>query len=80
VGTETVVDRPGDRFDTPSLIECWRTAPYLHDGSAATLREVLTQKNPQQHGQTSQLSSKQLEELIVYVLSQLTAGPRAVGQ
>ena len=39
VGTETAVDRPGDQFDTPSLIECWRTAPYLHDGSAASIRK-----------------------------------------
>ena len=24
-------------FDTPTLVEVWRTAPYLHDGSAATM-------------------------------------------
>ena len=27
--------------DTPTLIEVWRTGPYLHDGRAATMREVL---------------------------------------
>lgn len=26
---------------TPPLIELWDTAPYLHDGSASTLREVM---------------------------------------
>jgi hypothetical protein len=25
--------------NTPALVECWRTAPYLHDGSAATIRD-----------------------------------------
>lgn len=32
---------PLPRFDTPSLLGVWATAPYFHDGSAATLREVL---------------------------------------
>ena len=32
-------------------------APYLHDGSAATIRDVLTTRNPKdEHGKTSQLS------------------------
>ena len=26
------IDKPTDRFDTPTLVEGWRTAPYLHDG------------------------------------------------
>ena len=29
-------------IDTPSLLGLWRTAPYLHDGSAATLADVFT--------------------------------------
>ena len=33
-------------FDTPTLLGVWETAPYLHDGSAPTLRDVLTTKNP----------------------------------
>ena len=28
-------------FDTPSLIEAWRTGPYLHDGSLQTIEEVV---------------------------------------
>lgn len=45
VGTENPLDPPRAQFDTPSLIEFWRTGPYLHDGSALTIREVLTLKN-----------------------------------
>ena len=30
-----------DDFDTPALVECWRTAPYMHDGSQKTLEEVV---------------------------------------
>lgn len=28
-------------FDIPTLRDCWATAPYLHDGSAPTLREAV---------------------------------------
>jgi YVTN family beta-propeller protein len=58
-------------FDTPTIIENWRTAPYLHDGRAATLKELLTTYNPNdKHGVTSTLTSQQIEELVEYVLSQ----------
>ena len=30
------------RFDTPTLVELWRTAPYLYDGRAEIIKEVLT--------------------------------------
>jgi len=70
VGTRGRFDRPADRFDTPTLIEGWRTAPYLHDGSAATMREVLTTHNPyDQHGKTSHLTPQQLDDLAAYLLS-----------
>src|SRR5690606_21889100 len=29
-------------IDTPTLVELWNTPPYLHDGSATTLLDVLT--------------------------------------
>ncbi|MGZ8899997.1 MAG: putative Ig domain-containing protein, partial [Limisphaerales bacterium] len=29
-------------FDTPTLLGLWSTAPYLHDGSAATLEDAIT--------------------------------------
>ncbi len=70
VGTSGCFDRPTDKFDTPALIECWRTAPYLHDGSAVTIREVLTTHNAHdEHGKTSHLTSQQIEDLAAYVLS-----------
>jgi mono/diheme cytochrome c family protein len=60
----------GEELDTPTLIEVWRTAPYLQDGRAATMEEVLTTYNPSnQHGTTSDLSSQQIDDLAEYVLS-----------
>jgi YVTN family beta-propeller protein len=32
-----------NRFDTPTLIEVWRTAPYLHNGRYTTIRELLAE-------------------------------------
>ena len=50
--------------------EIWRTAPYMHDGSAATLKEVLTSANPNdRHGKTSHLSTAQLDDLVAYLKS-----------
>lgn len=59
-----------DRFDTPTLVELWRTAPYLHHGKAATLREVFTRFNDgDRHGATSHLSDSDLDALISYLES-----------
>ena len=59
-----------DGLDTPSLLGVWDSAPYLHDGSAATLLDVLTTKNvADQHGITSMLTTNQLADLIAYLLS-----------
>jgi YVTN family beta-propeller protein len=70
VGTVGVFDQASDRFDTPSLIELWRTAPYLHDGSAATLREVLTTANARdRHGRTSPLTAEAISDIVEYLLS-----------
>ena len=70
VGTFGKFDQPTDRFDTPSLIEVWRSGPYLHDGRAATIREVMTTFNrDDQHGSTSKLTPKQIDDLVEYVLS-----------
>ncbi len=70
VGTTGKFDKEGERYDTPTLLENWRTGPYLHDGSAATMREVLTTRNPKdKHGKTSHLSKDQIEDLATYVLS-----------
>ena len=59
-----------EKFDVPALSEVWRTAPYLYDGRAKTMKEVLTEFNPDDlHGKTSGLSEEELECLTEYVLS-----------
>jgi DNA-binding beta-propeller fold protein YncE/mono/diheme cytochrome c family protein len=63
-------DEKGQTFDVPSLNEVWRTAPYLYDGRAKTLREVLTVHNPEDyHGITQDLTEQELSDLEIYVLS-----------
>jgi len=70
VGTTGHLDKGNEEFDTPTLIELWRTAPYLHDGSAATVRDLITRHNPKdQHGMTSNLTKEQLNDLVEYLLS-----------
>ncbi len=70
VGTAAACDQGASVFDTPSLIELWRTPPYLHHGQAATLRDVLITENPSdQHGNISHLDKTQIDDLIAYLLS-----------
>lgn len=60
----------GPLIDTPSLLALSRSAPYLHDGSADTLMDVLTTLNPQdQHGVTAHLSADEMSALIEFMLS-----------
>ena len=60
----------GPGFDTPSLRGVWHTAPYLHDGRALTLREVVVTHNPtDQHGQTAHLSDREVYDLVAFLLS-----------
>jgi YVTN family beta-propeller protein len=69
VDTGTGIDT-GKRFDVPTLREVWRTAPYLHDGRAATLNEVVTVHNPNdRRGLTSSLTPGQVADLIEYLKS-----------
>jgi mono/diheme cytochrome c family protein len=57
-------------IDTPTLRGLWSSAPYLHDGSAHTLEDVLIAKNVNDlHGKTSQLSPTELAQLIAYLLT-----------
>jgi YVTN family beta-propeller protein len=47
-------------YDTPTLVEVWRSGPYLYDGRAAKINEVLTIYNNQdQHGKTSDLNKEE---------------------
>ncbi len=67
----TGADKDAKReFDTPTLIEVWRTAPYLYDGRAATIQDVLNTFNRNDaHGATSGLSEQEINDLAEYVLS-----------
>ncbi len=70
VGTANANDREQKAFDTPTLAEAWRSPPYLHDGSAPTLKDVITRHNTSdQHGSTSRLNSQQIEDLAAYLES-----------
>ncbi len=63
-------ERFGPAFDTPSLRGLWDSAPYLHDGSARTLRDVLVTRNAHdRHGRTSHLSEAEMRDLIAFLLS-----------
>lgn len=56
------------KYDTPTLLGIYRSAPYLHDGSAKTLRDLLTINNPgDKHGRTSQLTKAQIDDLIEFL-------------
>ena len=60
----------GPAFDTPSLRGIWHTAPYLHDGRAPTLHDVITTYNPyDRHGRTSHLSEPELHDLVAFLHS-----------
>lgn len=57
-------------IDTPSLIGFWRNPPFLHDGSARTIADVLGAKNGgDRHGRTSMLSAQELADLAEYLRS-----------
>ena len=60
----------GRAFDTTTLVEVWRTAPYLYDGRALTIGEMLTTGNPNDvHGETKKLTITELNDLTEYILS-----------
>jgi len=55
-------------LNTPSLLGLARSAPYLHDGSAMTLKERLLQtRNSDTHGKTSRLSDTELDDLVEFL-------------
>jgi YVTN family beta-propeller protein len=69
VGTRSPADYV-DAFDTPTLVEVWRTAPYLHDGRCATVRELIVAgKHGQGDGRATELSPQEVDDLIEFVLS-----------
>jgi YVTN family beta-propeller protein len=69
-GGDDASEKLGPKYDTPTLLGVYRTAPYLHHGQAATLGEVLTAKNRgDRHGTTSHLSATQIDDLVEFLKS-----------
>jgi YVTN family beta-propeller protein len=70
VGTTTADERIGPAYDTPTLRGLWDSAPYFHDGSAATLRDALTRPSPgSEHDVRSRLTEPEIADLIAFLLA-----------
>src|SRR5439155_3130054 len=67
---QNVAAFPNDGVNVPSLLGVARSAPYLHDGSAATLRDRIENGRAlDQHGKTSLLSDGEVGDLIEFLKS-----------
>ncbi|HBW84078.1 MAG TPA: hypothetical protein DEF79_08575 [Gammaproteobacteria bacterium] len=70
-----LLERKGLLFNTPSLRGVNRTAPYFHDGSAASLEIMFSAMNTSDlHGTTSSLTAAELTDLLAF-LNSLEAVP-----
>jgi len=59
-----------ERFDTPTLVEVWRTVPYLHDGRYTTVKELIAKgKHGKTRGRVEELSESEIDDLVEFVLS-----------
>jgi hypothetical protein len=65
MGTMGDYDRQ-NTWDTPTLVEVWRTGPYLHDGRCATIKEVFLREK---HGLKRDLTDMEVDQLVEYVSS-----------
>jgi YVTN family beta-propeller protein len=69
-GEDDPGEKIGARYDTPTLLGVYRTAPYLHHGKAKTLHEVLTTCNKgDKHGKTSHLRPSEIDDLVAFLKS-----------
>ena len=69
VGTIKAPDKDPN-IDTPTLIECWRTAPYLHDGHYTTIKQLLTEgKHGAKGSGLEKLTPQEMADLVEFVLS-----------
>jgi len=69
-GNDDPNEKIGPRYDTPTLLGIYRTAPYLHHGKAKTLLDVLTTCNREdKHGKTSHLQPNALDDLVEFLKS-----------
>jgi cytochrome c peroxidase len=69
VGSKGKYDRQND-FDTPTLIEVWRTAPYMHDGHFTTIKQLIVEgEHGKYGGDLEGLSEQDINDLVEFVLS-----------
>lgn len=69
-GKEDPSEKMGTKYDTPTLLGIYRSAPYLHHGKAQTLVDVLTKYNPEdKHGKTSHLRKEEIDDLVAFLKS-----------
>jgi YVTN family beta-propeller protein len=69
-GKDDPTEKMGPKYDTPTLLGVYRTAPYLHHGKAKTLLDVLTTCNAEdRHGKTSHLKPAELDDLVAFLKS-----------
>ena len=66
----------GTSFDTPSLRGLWLTAPYFHDGTAPTLRDVL--RMGEAHNVADGMSDAEIDDLVSYLLALPVISPDEV--
>lgn len=67
-GNDDATEKIGPKYDTPTLLGVYRTAPYLHHGKALTLHEVLTTFNKgDKHGRTSHLKKEEIDDLVAFL-------------
>jgi mono/diheme cytochrome c family protein len=70
VGSTGKYDKPTDHFNTPRLVEVWRTAPYMHDGHWLSVGELLAQgKHGAKGHDLGKLSEQDFRDLAEFVLS-----------
>ncbi len=84
VGTGAGEKRLGNantRFDTPTLKGVWQTAPYLHNGAAATLEDVFTDASAAAHfGFTPTATEAQQLAQYMREIDEIDAPPVPSGQ
>ena len=70
IGTAGEDEVGGRRFYTPKLIELYRTAPFLHDGRAGSLKEIFQRWNvEEEHGNAYELEEAELDDLVAYLMT-----------
>lgn len=66
LGQYQLDDKDGLKWDTPTLVEAWRTGPYWHDGRFESIKDVFEKGR---HSITNDISKEKIAQLEKYLLS-----------